>query len=65
MAAYLSSQLHKGLLMKVQIEIIGHAPKQKAALLKMLKDFTDELPSRISVGAVKLTEVKVKGARNG
>ncbi len=52
--------------MKVQIEIIGYAPKQKAALLKMLKDFAEELPSRISIGSVKFKEVnKVKGARNG
>jgi len=44
--------------MKVQIEIIGHAPKQKVALMRMLKEFADDIPNHISIGSVKFKEIK-------
>lgn len=43
--------------MKVEIEIIGHAPKQKAQILKRLEDFVSNLSNEISIGTAKIKEV--------
>lgn len=43
--------------MKVEIEIIGHAPKQKAQILKRLEDFVKNLPNEIAIGTVRIKEV--------
>ena len=39
--------------MKFLIEVCGHTPKQKVAIEKMVKQFAEELPNRISIGLVK------------
>ena len=43
--------------MKVQIEIVGHAPKQKKIILKKLTEFVENLPNEISIGTAKIREV--------
>ncbi len=49
--------------MKVEIEVIGHAPKQKAMIMKMIEDFVRDMPKHISIGAAKVKEVG--GKKNG
>jgi len=51
--------------MKFEIEVIGHAPKQKVALLRMLKEFAEDIPNHISVGSVKFKEIKRGKKANG
>jgi len=47
----------------VQIEVIGHAPKQKKIILEMIKEFALTIPDKISVGGVKVREVKKARSR--
>ena len=43
--------------MKVEIEIVGYAPKQKEHILKMLEDFVSDMPNNIRIGTAKIKEV--------
>lgn len=46
--------------MKVEIEIVGHSPKQKPQILKLLGDFVKNLPNEISIGTARIKEVGSK-----
>lgn len=43
--------------MKLEIEVKGYAPKQKAMVKKMLEDFIADMPNHISIGAASIREV--------
>lgn len=49
--------------MKVEIEIVGFAPKQKLSIMRMLEQFVLEMPLNISIG--KATIKEVGGKKNG
>lgn len=46
--------------MKVEIEIVGYAPKQKANLMKMIEDFVRDMPNQVSIGTARIKEVGSK-----
>jgi hypothetical protein len=43
--------------MKFTIEVCGHTPKQKVMIERMVKEFVNDLPERISISLVKFEVV--------